>query len=228
MGDKVTPGTPLGQLPTIRASFINDLVDLLAWAKQNGFGGRPGPSKEFGLPLGPVKIRNLVGGDCAQGEVVQLGDELLDDKDKRYPWFEGNAVSSPADLKWAILLEPIKLGEIGMALVSGYCLASVEVSDATHTHAAPAVGESALASGASGPIEILSPVEALEDAETPETRLLWCRLGAGSGGGSFDCSAGAALPIKTADDTFYFVMLDGDKCPCAVAASRCPSDDPPP
>jgi hypothetical protein len=189
VADKFNSGDPLFKLPTLRAAFVNDLVDLLAWAKLNGFGGRPSPAEAFSTPTDIVKVRNLVGGDCELGDVVQLGDELLDDKDKRYPWFEGNAVDDPAERRWAILLQPIKTGDVGMAIVSGVCLVNVTVGSTSDTHGTPASASASLTSGTSGPIEILSPIG------STGPQLLWCRLGGGGGGGSPEI-----LPFKFTGD----------------------------
>lgn len=103
-----------------------------------------------------VKVHNLTGDDRERGDVVQLGGYLLSPVDLHVLLFEGNTPADPVTARFAILHQGLDEDQTGLAHVSGACVAKVNVTDATHTHATPEAGEYVLQSAGSGPVELLS------------------------------------------------------------------------
>lgn len=162
MTDKVSAGQKLSASPLRKASVINDVMDTIAFVKQQQMGG--GGDMIRGIRhTDIVKIRNDSGGDLVAGRVLQLGGYLYDEMNRRNILFEAD---TPEDEeRFAILGEPIKSGEIGIAHVSGVCIAVVNVTDIEHTRATPENGETVLKSGGGGPIRILSELEETGEQE---------------------------------------------------------------
>lgn len=107
------------------------MADAAEWF-QKSRGGLIGPPQDIAIPTDLVKVKNLTGANRAAGEVVELGDILTSALDRRALWFEGNAPSPAAAKSYAILKEDIPTNKIGLAQVSGICVAEVDVTDADH------------------------------------------------------------------------------------------------
>lgn len=162
MAEKVSSGQKLVTSPLRKASVINDVLDAVDFVKQQQMGG--GGDAIRGIrQTDIVKVRNDSGGDLVAGRVLQLGGYLYDEMNRRNILFEAD---TPEDEeRFAILGEPIKSGEIGIAHVSGVCIAVVNVGSTTHTRAIPEDGETVLKSGGGGPIRILSELDGTGEQE---------------------------------------------------------------
>jgi|GEM_PF-3655856 len=154
--DKVTSGQQIKQTPIHRAGFINDTIDVVN-AHKEGRLQRPAEADSANASRVRVQIRNQTGSNLVVGQVVQLGPLLLSSLSQDHPWFEGNMVANPASDRLAVLTQPIPNGQIGTAQIAGVCLARVNVTDASHRHAAPTASSTNLASKKVGPVELLSP-----------------------------------------------------------------------
>lgn len=106
-------------------------------------------------------VRNDVGSDLAVRSVVALNStpviSAVDHPDtvNQTPVFPGTAPAAATDV-FAILVEPIETGKIGIAVVMGMVVCDLAVSDATHTFAVPVIATTAtLASATSGPAQII-------------------------------------------------------------------------
>lgn len=151
---KVQPGQKFRQTPFYRAAFINDAVDVVNAFKEGRIAGeRRGVNASSSRVV--VEVRNSTGEDRELGEAVQLTGHLLDDVSQEHPWFDAELVAEPVLRRLAILTRPLKDGAIGPAQLAGVCLAKVDVTDADHTHAMPVDGDAVLASGYTGPLELL-------------------------------------------------------------------------
>jgi hypothetical protein len=167
--DKVTSGQKLRQTPIHRAGFINDTIDVVN-AYKEGRIGRPAGVGDRDETGNRVYVRNLTGSDRALGQVLQLGNLLLTDVKREHPWFEGNLFAGTLSRRFAVLMRPLKAGEIGPAQIAGICPASVLVVHAAHTHAYPIAGSAVLRSTPAGPVELLTAPSG------PGVRLLWVKL----------------------------------------------------
>jgi hypothetical protein len=152
--EKVTPGQRIKSTPFSRATFMNDTVELVNAYNEGRLSGTRGITRGDSSRV-VVEVRNSTGGDRARGEVVQLGDHLLDDVSEEHPWFDADLVDAPVLQRMAILLKPIKEDAIGPAQMLGVCLARVDVTSTSHTHAMPLDGDSELTSSFTGPCELL-------------------------------------------------------------------------
>lgn len=155
MVEKVSAGQSIGKSPLRKAAFVNDVIDTVGDYKARLLGEASGVSG-LKFPTDLVRVQNLTGADRQRGDVVQLGDDLLTDKDFRRLWFECDLPADPLMRRYAILLAPVLEDEITFAQVSGCCLARVNVGNALHTHAMPADGADELVSCFGGPVELLS------------------------------------------------------------------------
>lgn len=108
-----------------------------------------------------VQAQNNTGYDLRQGEVVELDEYVLAERDNSTPWFSGQTPDL-SRIGWGVMLEPVKhlsgSGEIqyvGPCMLLGCCLAYVNVTDANHQYAKLAAGSRVLASSAVGAVKIL-------------------------------------------------------------------------
>jgi hypothetical protein len=119
-------------------------------------GGRVAAPQQF-HKADTIKVKNTTAGVLAQGSVVQIGTYLLATSqiDQQYLWFNGDEPSSTGTGKFAILTTAAKATDIVPAWVSGPCIARVNVTSTSHTHASVESGETHLVSGDSGPVLLL-------------------------------------------------------------------------
>lgn len=127
-----------------------------------------------------IKVRNDSGGNLHKGNVLELSGCLLSDHSDDHPWFTG-VIPTAIDVPYCVLRRAVKAGEIADAIMSGVCIARVDVTDTAHTHAELEASSSDLKSGETG-AWILSSLDATGLQEC------WVFIG-GVGGGcsSQDC-----------------------------------------
>lgn len=99
-----------------------------------------------------IRVLNDCGADRRVGEIMDIEGNAITDVREEFKWLVG---VEPADGHFGILKEPLLDGKVGQLQVSGCCMAWVDVSDETHTSAAPSSGSYVLESATSGPIDIL-------------------------------------------------------------------------
>ena len=198
---KHQPGDPFRP----SAEWLNGLADA-ARAFHLGELSRPDPESLPATGHGPI----LVEVPSSAGNQVELAPMALrapifpPDNPERIGTFSttigfGVAVAEAADVgpgKIAVLLEPIRAGEIGLAVVSGAVPCRVNVTNAAHGYAdLTAGGAVSLTSGASGPARILW--------QESGTGLKWAVVLLGAGGGS------SVLPTIPDPDKSYVLGWDG-------------------
>ena len=114
---KVSPRTPLMASPLGTAAGINQVIDVVN-AFRDGHLTRPpwdAPDDSFE----GFKIRNDTGAALGLGDVVELGNYLLN-KGNLYRWvFEGKAISTTLRRRYAVAAEPIQEDRIGKVWVRG-------------------------------------------------------------------------------------------------------------
>lgn len=156
MVEKVSPGQRAASTPLRKAAFINDTIDAVNYFKERRL-GEPSQVLYGQISTDIIKVQNDTGGDLSAGSVIQLGDYLLDQLDRRNIWFSGD---TPADEeRIAILGVPIASKKIGIAHVSGVCVATVNVTNTNHTRATAKSSSDVLHSGISGQFRILSSID---------------------------------------------------------------------
>lgn len=165
---KVTQGQKLNTTPWKQAAFINANIDCINDLKSRQ-GGQPNETPPEGVwNTDLVKVRNLTGSNRARGEVVQLGDMIVNRNDDetlkwRTPWFQGNAIAAPSTERIAVLRMAALGGDdeqaIVIAQVSGICVAKVDIDDTSHRFAFPTAGAYVLSSAPGGTVELLHQAE---------------------------------------------------------------------
>lgn len=157
--DDVTPGQPIGPEMTARRVNAWNRAARLAMRGRDAGAGEPG-ADGAGAAL-VVHVRNDTGADLPVRSVLALGDPLLtlpadSLQIQDLPAFAGDAPASADDLV-VVLLEPVAADAVGRAVLAGVAVVDVDVSDATHTHAAPAAGQTTMLDSAdSGPTQIIA------------------------------------------------------------------------
>ena len=107
------------------------------------------------ISTGIIKMKNSSGADRRKGEILQVGDCLLDDLTRRYPWFDAE-LHDGTDAPFAVLLEPIPDGAIGRAQIAGVCPALVTFAHASMRYARPDPnGTDVLMADVLGPVRVL-------------------------------------------------------------------------
>lgn len=154
---RFVPGQPLGSLRAATANAWTDAakkVRAMQLVGQKQVRGTAGPGSL------EILIRNDTGGTLAERSVVQVsypvqiptiyGVEIQDQ-----PAFSGIVATGTAGTP-AVLIEPIRDGQVGRAVIMGVAVVSVDITDVTHTKATLDTGDTAaLVSGTSGPATIL-------------------------------------------------------------------------
>jgi hypothetical protein len=150
-----------------------------------------------------IKVQNDSGADRARWEVLGLDVPLIlpttNEKEFEQQVLMSGVMPTVAHEgagRFCILLDPIKAGKIGKALVSGVTPGRVNVGVLTHTHADVTAGSATLVSGTSGGAQILWPTT------FPGMGVQWAVLrlpGAGTsitGGGG-----GTSVTVRNSDGT---------------------------
>lgn len=114
---------------------------------------------ELALPLGltsafSIMIKNSSGGALAAGDVITVGDLLVNSVRKREAWFDGDTYAT-GDLNVAILLEDIPSNGIGRAQIGGLVKATVDIQNTAHDCATPINGADVLDSCYNSPIKLV-------------------------------------------------------------------------
>lgn len=153
MAEKPTPGRSIFANPLLRDSaLVSNVIDLVDKQKQSNLAN--GQPVRHAIPRDTrIKIKNSSGADRVRGEVLDVGSMLLTNLDRRAKWFDGDTPDGTS--LFAVLLQPLLDGQIGEAQLLGVCMARVNVSNTSHTHAASANGSCVLASGTEGAAQIL-------------------------------------------------------------------------
>lgn len=204
MAERVSPGQPIRSNPLVSDSAtINDVLALVNRGKAGGFDGlgRLLPGSRLGSDF--VMVKNASGAARDRGDVLQLGEYLLDDEDVRQPWFDGVQPAYPFN-RCVILQQPAEVDQIVPAHASGVCVAKVNVDEITDTHARFMTNYT-LKSGLAGPVELLSTA-----TETGE-QLMAVRIGRS---GAARCQFGfTAQTITDAWDEWHRLTLDDGTSP---------------
>lgn len=161
MTEKVSAGKPFTgpSSPLRSAAFVNDVIETVDYHQQTQRLGKGKPAIDSGPPpTDTVRVKNLSGSNLVRGSVVKLTTYLHTSINRFAITFGAVAPTAPADLKFAILLEPLPTDAFGFAQTTGTCPAFVNVTNTAHTHATPVVADAVMDSAASGPVEILSPL----------------------------------------------------------------------
>lgn len=125
-GDKVHPGQ---EFTPPRAPTWNALVDMLQDFRRLKQQLEHERRREQPVPPNCVKVKNSTGGQLRLGEIVELQTKLLTDVARHFPWFDANV---PDETKpFAICIEPIPAGQIGLAQIAGRCPALINVQATT-------------------------------------------------------------------------------------------------
>lgn len=101
-----------------------------------------------------IRLKNSSGADRRRGEILQVGDYLLGQADRKLLYFDSDEHDG-TDAPFAVLLEPIRDGQIGLAQIAGVCPALVNVTHASQGYARPAASNDVLQGGALGQVRIL-------------------------------------------------------------------------
>ena len=114
------------------------------------------------LPLGDdrpdrVTIENLTGANLRLGEVVELGEFLLNEVKPQNAWFEGLEVDlSQNRHTFGVMLKPTPADKFGKCLVVGACVARVAVWHEDHQYARLVDGSPVMESDYFGQARLLS------------------------------------------------------------------------
>jgi hypothetical protein len=158
MIEHVSQGSPL----EFKAEAYNAMADAA-----NHHKSRTGTAGGRSHSINPcvVQVKNDTGEDLGMGAVVELSEAAIDELDPHHLWFIGDT----PDLTRvpAILLEPLKEGEIGPAQIAGVCLAKINVTSTSHKYGKFTSGQTSIESATAGPLKILVPPTAVEEKLLP-------------------------------------------------------------
>src|SRR5689334_22461256 len=101
--DRVFPGMPFEETPLYRATFINDLIEIINQYKRERQGALGGGNQTSIQP--PAKVKNSSGTNLVRGNVLQISGRRTGDHDPLAPWFEANTPSVDVDQRIAILID---------------------------------------------------------------------------------------------------------------------------
>lgn len=103
-------------------------------------------------------IKNNTGADVGQYEVLKIDGPVFTPTDNATGWLQRQTfkgATPTADCDFAITQRAVPNGKTQPALMSGVTPCTIEVSDASHTHAVAGTTAAKLVSAASGPAKIL-------------------------------------------------------------------------
>ena len=178
MGDsfgKVRSGDPL----RIPAETFNTFIDTARDFKSRRQSSTRDPGPDI-RQTDIIPVRNDSGGDRFRFDVLGICGPVFPPADSLTS-FQNRVVlagTTPCEIphlgRFVVLLEPVRAGRIGMACVSGVCVAKVTVEDPTHQFADVEDGNT----------------ENLKSAESGSAFLLWTDDLGGSGYGYGYCGCG--------------------------------------
>lgn len=113
------------------------------------------PATPLGAPRDTdvIRVRNLSGGARLEGEVLRVGEPIIDTLDRFHIWHEGLICNGCGD--WGVVIRAMPYDGIDQLQVSGVCLALVDVTEEGHTWADEKIGETHLVSDTQGGAKIL-------------------------------------------------------------------------
>jgi len=211
--ESVGPGTVSPFLKS--AGTVNAALEVLRRARGNlrGPTGAAGAPIDLLSPQTLVWVKNATGATLPARSVVALGEPVFDwtsdeivHEARRNPYFPGSAPTASTDA-FAVLVEPCGATRslhnpsplMARAAVLGVVPVDLNVTDSSHTHAAPAAGVTAtLASATSGPAKIIWKESG---TGTKRAAVLLTGQGAAAAGDASTTIIASATTI-TADDTF--------------------------
>lgn len=147
---KLRLDTPLSEFP---GGSWNRLVDAywdrprIEKQKKQHSGGEP-----F------FRVKNTTGATLKRGEVVELGDFLLDADEliEGQFCFNGDEYTAAAGDRFGIVVRGIPDGDIGPVVTAGICIVSVDVQNVNDRFAFPEDSSATLKSGPWGPIKLFN------------------------------------------------------------------------
>lgn len=153
--DRATPGREM----KIHAATWNDILDSKDDYLRRKKRGKGRKAEPLPIPTDCIKVKNITGSDCTEGQVLELGTFLLTAPPKKtHPWFNADTVSHNGGKSYCLLKEPIKSDKIGVAQVSGVCIAKVDIQATTDRYAYVVNSSLNLKSGEAGQFKLIGPV----------------------------------------------------------------------
>lgn len=152
----VTPGQALA----IPAREWNTSLELNDLYRRGGL-LRPSNAPGSGLDSNHLLVRNNTGSDLSRWAIVGLGAPRFLPTDNLAEFFRQVVVSGETPTlaahlgRWALLIEPIPAGKLGLAVAAGVWPTLLRVDSVHHDRADIASGETDLASNYYGAAEIL-------------------------------------------------------------------------
>lgn len=154
---RVSQGQPL----SIRSRDWNKIADTLRdWAAKRAGERGTGPLRQsYGRGV-EILIKNSTGSDLAINRILAVGDPLVSAIDYPFelldlPVFDGTTPASTDEYWVAITQEPIASTEIGKAVLIGFAICTVNVTDVNHWFATTTAGDNTkLTSSYTGTIQI--------------------------------------------------------------------------
>ena len=122
-----------------------------AWAQSQFGNGTPDRTRQRSTDC--IVIKNTCGADRKAGDILKVDGNAINVITAEHIWLKG--IEPTIYGTFGILREPLANGGVGVAQVSGVCMARVNITDAAHTHAYMAHANYVLQSSTGGPIRIL-------------------------------------------------------------------------
>jgi hypothetical protein len=201
-GDPLAPVSAGDPLPN-RAETFNQVFDAardFRSKKRRGQNAAP-TNPDRVSPAHVITVVNSTGSALGIFDVVELTDTLESLTDSPIilsdrPCLEG-IVPTATTAPFAILLDGVANGGLVRAVVGGCAVVDVDIADATHEYATPAVGVTGnLTSAATGPVRILDR-ESGSSGVKRAVVLVSQPQSAGSGGGGVDYQNTVAADVGT-------------------------------
>lgn len=153
MADKVSPGSKFRGSPLTSAATVNGILDAAEdYTKRRQLGRGVDPIRKT-LPTDIVRVRNNSGGDRRAGEVMRVGNAIIDQLTNEFLWFQGLAPNTSE--RFGILRKALPYQSSGELQVSGVCKAWVNITDLSHERAKVTPGSYVLTSADTGQFKLL-------------------------------------------------------------------------
>ena len=152
MTDRKEPGQ---RLRKINATGWNNAFEAGDFYARNKRLSDEGPGRDHLVLAERCRLRNDSGADRDAGDVLEIGDLLVDPIDAANLWFEGETPAVEGR-GFAVLRRPTPEDEIDEAIVSGVCACLVDVVDTSHKFARLVDGSHFLESSDFGDARLLN------------------------------------------------------------------------
>lgn len=154
--NKITPGTPAGQMPSFSASWQNAVSESAqAYQEQKRLGETGNGSKALRDTEHRVKCYNNTANPFLRGQSLQLDGYRMTEVKPRHRWFNGTDYDGTD--KWGVVLRDMDDTGVSEVQMGGICTARVNVTSLSHSYAEPSGSSRNFSSTAStGPLEFLS------------------------------------------------------------------------